>query len=93
MTLSEKERDRLKVLHEVEQGHLKQKQGPEQLRMSERGFRKLLRRFRKNKDSAVVHGLRGKRSNRGIAEERATKAVEAVKREYRDFGPTLAAAA
>jgi hypothetical protein len=91
MTLSEKERDRLKVLHEVEQGHLKQRQGAEQLRMSERGFRKLLRRFRKSKDSAVVHGLRGKRSNRGIAEETATKAVEAVKREYRDFGPTLAA--
>ena len=91
MTLSEKERDRLKVLHEVEQGHLKQKQGAEQLRMSERGFRKLLRRFRQSKDSAVAHGLRGKRSNRGIAEETATKAVEAVKREYRDFGPTLAA--
>jgi hypothetical protein len=91
MRLSEKERDRLKVLHEVEQGHLKQKQGAEQLRMSERGFRKLLRRFRKSRDSAVVHGLRGKRSNRGVAEETATRAVEAVKREYGDFGPTLAA--
>lgn len=91
MTLSEKERDRLKVLHEVEQGHLKQRQGAEQLRMSERGFRKLLRRFRKNKDGAVVHGLRGRRSNRGVAEEAAAKAVEAVKRDYRDFGPTLAA--
>jgi predicted DNA-binding protein (UPF0251 family) len=91
MTLNEKERDRLKVLHEVEQGHLKQRQAAEQLRMSERGFRKLLRRFRKSKDSAVVHGLRGRRSNREIGAETATKAVEAVKREYRDFGPTLAA--
>jgi hypothetical protein len=91
MALSEKERDRLKVLHEVGQGHLKQKQGAEQLRMSERGFRKLLRRFREGEDSAVVHGLRGKRSNRRIAEETATKAVEAVKRDYSDFGPTLAA--
>src|ERR1700688_387658 len=91
MTLSEKERDRLKVLHEVKQGHLKQRQGAEQLGMSERGFRKLLKRFRGVNDSAVVHGLRGRRSNRGVAEETATKAVEAVKREYRDFGPTLAA--
>lgn len=89
--MSEKERDRLKVLHEVEAGHLKQRQGSEQLGISERGFRKLLKRFRKNKDVAVVHGLRGRRSNRGLAEETATKAVEAVKREYRDFGPTLAA--
>jgi transposase len=91
MTLSERERDRLKVLHEVEQGHLKQRQGSEQLGMSERGFRKLLRRFRKNKDGAVLHGLRGRRSNRGLTEETATKAVEAVRRDYSDFGPTLAA--
>lgn len=89
--MSEKERDRLKVLHEVEQGHLKQRQGAEQLSMSERGFRKLLKRFRKNKDSGVMHGLRGKRSNRRLAEETAGKAVEAVQREYGDFGPTLAA--
>jgi len=89
--LSEKERDRLKVLHEVGEGYLKQRQGAEQPGMSERGFRKLLKRFRSNNDSAVVYALRGRRSNRGIAEETATKAVEAVKREYRDFGPTLAA--
>jgi DNA-binding Lrp family transcriptional regulator len=91
MTLSEKERDRLKVLHEVKQGHLKQRQGAEQVGMSERAFRKLLKRFRKSDDWAVVHALRDRRSNRGIGEETATKAVEAEKREYRDFAPTLAA--
>jgi transposase len=91
VALSEKERDRLKVLHEVEQGHLSQRQGAEQLVMSERGFRKLLRRFRQKSDAAVVHGLRSRRSNRRLADETATQAVEAVKREYRDFGPTLAA--
>lgn len=89
--MSEKERDRLKVLHEVEQGHLRQRQGAEQLGMTERGFRKLLKRFRQDKDAAVAHGLRGKRSNRGLAEEIARQAVEAVSRDYRDFGPTLAA--
>src|SRR6202166_1791558 len=91
MTLSEKERDRLKVLHEVEQGHLKQRQGAEQLAMSERGFRKLLKRFRKKSDAAVAHGLRGRGSNRRLAAETAAKVVAAVKRDYRDFGPTLAA--
>jgi transposase len=90
LTLSEKERDRLKVLHEVVQGHLKQRQGAEQTGMSERGFRKLLRRFRQRGDAAVAHGLRGQRSNRRIAEETATRAVEAFKTRYGDFGPTLA---
>src|SRR6202166_1837484 len=91
MTLSEKERDRLKVLHEVEQGHLKQRQGAEQLAMSERGFRKLLRRFRQKSDAAVAHGLRSRRSNRRLAAETAAQVAEAVRRDYRDFGPTLAA--
>lgn len=89
--MSERERDQLKVLHEVEQGHLTQKQGSEQLRLSERGFRKLLRRFRKKADSAVMHGLRGRRSNRRLGEDTARRAMEAVQEHYRDFGPTLAA--
>ena len=89
--MGEGERDRLKVLHEVEKGHLKQRQGAEQLGMSERGFRKLLRRFRTKRDAAAVHGLRGLASNRRIADELAARAVAAVKRDYSDFGPTLAA--
>jgi transposase len=91
MALSVKERDRLKVLHEVGQGHLKQGQAAAQLGMSERGFRKLLKRFRAKSDSAVTHGLRGRRSNRRLKEETAQQALEAVQRQYRDFGPTLAA--
>lgn len=91
MALSVKERDRLKVLHEVEQGHLKQGQAAEQLGLSERGFRKLLKRFREKSDSAVVHGLRGRSSSRRLKAETAQQALEAVQRQYRDFGPTLAA--
>lgn len=91
MALSLKERDRLKVLHEVEQGQLKQREAAEQLRMSERGFRKLLQRYRAKKDEAVVHALRGRRSNRRLKEELAQRAVEAVRERYRGFGPTLAA--
>ncbi len=89
--MSANERDRLKVLHEVNEGHLKQKQGAGQLGVSERGFRKMLRRFREKGDAAVIHGLRNRRSNRRVADERASQAVAAVKRDYRDFGPTLAA--
>lgn len=89
--MSRKERDRLKVLQEVEGGHLKQRQGAEQLGMSERGFRKLLKRFRRNKDRAVVHGLRGRKSKRRLAAATARRVVKAFQTQYRDFGPTLAA--
>lgn len=88
--MSVKERDRLKVLHEVEKGHLRQREGAAQLGMSERGFRKLLKRFRQKQDGAVVHALRSRASNRKLNARTATRAVAAVKRDYRDFGPTLA---
>lgn len=88
--MSVKEGDRLQVLHEVEQGHLKQRQAAEQLRMSERGFRKLLKRFRDQRDRAVVHGLRGRKSRRRIQTKVAEEVVRLVRSEYSDFGPTLA---
>jgi transposase len=91
IALSLKERDRLKVLHEVEQGHLKQREAAVQLGMSERGLRKLLKRFREKRDGAVVHGLRGRGSNRGLQEAVARQAIAAVRESYADFGPTLAA--
>jgi hypothetical protein len=59
--------------------------------MSERGFRKLLKRFRRKGDGAVVHGLRGRPSNGKLTVETRSRAVEAIRKEYADFGPTLAA--
>jgi transposase len=75
LALSERERDRLKVLHEVATGSLKQRQGAAQCGMSERGFRKLLKRYREAGDAAVAHGLRGRRSSRRLDEAVAQRAV------------------
>jgi helix-turn-helix protein len=44
--LSARERDRLKVLHEVKQGHLKQVEAAGLLRLSDRQVRRLLVRVR-----------------------------------------------
>ncbi len=44
--LSERERDRLKVLHEVEQGHLQQVEAAQRLRLTDRHVRRLLARLR-----------------------------------------------
>lgn len=90
LELGQRERDRLKVLHDVESGHLKQREAAAQLRLSERGFRKLLKRYRASGDRAVVHGLRGRASNRRVSAKVARAAVRLVKKEYSDFGPTLA---
>jgi transposase len=88
--MGQRERDRLKVVHEVQQGHLLQWEAARQLKMSERGLRKLLQRMRERGDAGVIHGLRGKASKRRLAAGKAKRVVQLVEREYADFGPTLA---
>jgi transposase len=91
LVLSTRDRDRLKVLHEVKQGHLTQRQAAEQLKVSDRWVRQLLGRVRREGDGGVVHRLRGRASRRRIGERRRNKILQRVKAQYHDFGPTLAA--
>src|SRR4030067_1499482 len=88
--MSQKERDRLQVLHEANQRHITQKGAGAQMGVTERWVRKLLARMRKQGDRAVIHRLRGRRSNRKIPDGVRKKVVGLVQRESRDFGPTLA---
>jgi hypothetical protein len=90
--LSARERDRLKVLHEVEQGHLKQIEAARRLRLSDRHVRRLQARLRAEGDHGLVHRLRGRRSNRKIPEGRKEGALRQLRQaRYAGFGPTLAA--
>jgi hypothetical protein len=61
MALSVRERDRLKVLREVEPGHLKQVEAARQLRLSVRQVRRVRRRVVMEGDRGLVHRLRGRR--------------------------------
>ena len=88
--MSAKERDRLKVLHEVRQGHLTQRGAAEQLGITDRWVRKLLVRVQEEGDRGIVHRLRGQESNRRLGESLRRRVVKLVQAKYRDFGPTLA---
>ena len=66
IALSAKERERLKVLHEVERGHLRQIDAARRLRLGDRQVRRLLERLRQVGDHGLVHGLHGRPSNRKI---------------------------
>ena len=55
-------------------------------------MRRLLKRLKGKGDGALVHALRGRRSNRKLDEKTKQKALEILSRDvYRGFGPTLAA--
>lgn len=90
--MGQKQRDRLKVLHEVVQGKLKQTEAAEQLKLSTRQVRRLVKKMASVGDRAVLHGLQGRGSNRAIGAETVGRCVKELgKPECRDFGPTYAA--
>src|SRR2546427_1967231 len=91
ITLSQRERDRLKVLHEVKQKHLTQVAAAKRLKVTDRQVRRMLLRIRERGDGALVHGLRGQPSNRKLAARFERKILERLRQRYADFGPTLAA--
>ena len=91
IALSQRERDRLKVLHEVKQKHLTQVEAAERLKVTDRHVRRLLDGLQERGDAAVVHGLRGRPSNRKLAAAYEQKILARVRQRYADFGPTLAA--
>src|ERR1700722_12660130 len=91
ITLSQRERDRLRVLHEVQQGHLTQVEAAARVKISDRQVRRLLLRIREQGDGSVIHGLRGRPSNRRLAAGLERKILARILQRYADFGPTLAA--
>src|ERR1700739_670824 len=91
ITLSQRERDRLKVLYEVNQKHLTQVAAAQRLKVTDRQVRRLLLRLRQRGDTSLVHGPRGRPSNRKLSARWEQKIVARLQQRYADFGPTLAA--
>ena len=91
ITLNQRERDRLRVLNEIRQRHITQREAAQRLKVSDRHIRRLLLAVAQRGDRAVVHGLRGRASNRKIGPRWELKIMSRVRQRYADFGPTLAA--
>ncbi len=83
ITLSQRERDRLRVLHEVKQKHLTQVEAAARL-ATDRQVRRMLLCIREHGDAALVHGLRGRPSNRKLAARFEEKVLIAGQR-YADW--------
>ncbi|MFN2110682.1 MAG: ISNCY family transposase [Anaerolineae bacterium] len=88
--MSVKEADRWYVIRRVISGEIRQKAAAELLRLSTRQVRRLEKRVRERKHHGVVHGLRGRASNRRLAEAQREEIAAVITARYHDFGPTLA---
>jgi hypothetical protein len=73
--MTERDRDRLVVLKKAQKKLITQSQAAKELDVSERHVRRLLVRLREAGDKSVIHGLRGRESNRKLSTEVRDKAV------------------
>lgn len=89
--LSMRDLDRLKVIRDVLEGRLTKIQSAEQLDLSPRQVRRLCRRVARQGPRGLIHGLRGKPSNRKIDESAVKRALALISKNYSDFGPTFSA--
>ena len=89
--MKQEERDWLEWLKRVQDGVITQAQAAKKMGVSERWVRKLLVRMKTDGDGVVVHGLRGRASNRQIDPQTQARAIELLRQpEWHDFGPTFA---
>ncbi|MBC7855185.1 MAG: hypothetical protein IAF94_17270 [Pirellulaceae bacterium] len=88
LTMSGKERRRLEV---VKVGEVLLVKGPELLGLSYRQAKRAWARCRDQGDAGLVHGLRGRASNRHVQPHRKEQAWELYRENYTGYGPTLAA--
>jgi predicted ArsR family transcriptional regulator len=89
--MTQVDRDRLVALRKAKKKLITQKEAAGELGITERQVRRLLKALKRRGDQAVVHALRGRRSNRKLDEDVKKEALKILSQEmYRGFGPTLA---
>jgi hypothetical protein len=92
LLMTQTDRDRLVALKKAKKKLIPQANAAEELGLSVRQVQRLVAALKARGDKAVVHGLRGKRSNRKIEDEVQAEAVKILSSaEYAGFGPTFAA--
>src|SRR5216683_1949444 len=92
LLMTQADRDRLVALKKAKKKLITQREAAEELELSTRQVQRLLSGLKQRGDKVVVHGLRGKPSNRRIEEGIEQEAVKVLSTPmYEKFGPTLAA--
>ncbi|MGL4421887.1 MAG: ISNCY family transposase [Gemmataceae bacterium] len=90
VAMSQRERDLLKVMQPVLDGHRTQAEAARLLRKSVRQVRRLQRKLEVGGDIALVHGLRGKPSNHHHDPTLKARVLNIYRTRFAGFGPTFA---
>src|SRR5450759_697285 len=88
LLMTQADRDRLVTLKKAKKTLITQRAAAEELGLSTRQVKRLLYALKKRGDKAVIHGLRGKPSNRRIDEAIEREVVKILSADvYRGSGP------
>ena len=90
ISMSKSERKRLAVMSQVVSGKLSLQAASGLLGLSYRQTKRVLSKYRAEGDQGVVHGLRGKASNRPTNATLKAQVLSRYVASYSDYGPTLA---
>ena len=90
ITMSQRERDRLKTLHLVQQSKCSQVAASRLLNLSTRQIRRLLQRLAADGGVGVVHRSRGRPSNSRKASILRKQVLRIYAKDYRDYNLTFA---
>jgi len=90
ITLTKRDAERLRVLHQVMDEKISQVFAGELLGLSDRQVRTLLGRVREEGAKGLVHRSRGRESPRKMAEALEGRIAEIIRSRYPDFSPQLA---
>lgn len=90
LTMTVKERERLRVMQVLMGRGLSQREAAEELGLTVRQVKRLLARYRHEGDAGVVSRRRGVPGNRRLSASLRASALAQVRQHYADFGPTLA---
>ena len=92
IAMSQEERDDLDWLKRAKDGSISQREAAKKMGVSDRWVRTLLKRMNQQGDAVVVHGLRGRPSNRKLPAKTQKQAMKILTQpDWHDFGPTFAA--
>ncbi len=91
LQMTQRDIDRIKVLHLAIQKRITQAKAGELLDFSREWVNRLCQKIKMKGDRAIIHGLRGQPSNHQLPVGLAEKAIGKIKEKYSDFRPGFAA--
>ena len=90
ITMSRAELEQVGIFERLVKREIKQKEGSKLLDLGIRQVKRKVKEYRKAGAISLVHGNRGKSSNRATDKEKVREALKLIEEKYSDFGPTLA---